>query len=223
MRRLFSVAIFILSIAHLDAQNIQMSILDSINNVTLLTSDYVSFCTSGLFHSKSDERHSLALNYYTNRGDNYYILCLPIVDSEKLEVAKGNRLRLALQNNDTITLRSSTNFFSNDTFTENDSTLWVVLPKYHMTERVLRTLMDEKVIAFIQELPNGRKIKVEGLNFRSWKFSKTLNTLFKEINKRKEESAGADILFNNGRYKYVQSDTIIATDKKINFSDEWMY
>lgn len=204
------------------AQTIQCEI-DSVNNTLLLTSSYMSYCTQGVRHTKSDERYSMSLNFYSNPADAFYILCLPIVTDEVQTVKKGNKLKVLVQGNDTITLKCSSDFTSKDMFHEDDKSSWVVLPKYHCSEKTLRRLMDEKVLALYQELADGTTVKMVGENFYRWRFSKTLSTIFKELNKSKPEKTGAELLFNNGRYQYVKNDTIITTKKGISFSDKWMY
>lgn len=205
------------------AQNIQRQYLDSLNNVVLLTSDYMTYCTQGFRQSKSDERHSLALNYYYNKPDSYYILSLPIVTEEQQEIKKGNLLKLVIQKGDTVTLKSSTNFASAQDFQINDSTFWAVYPKYHLSEKSLRQLLDNDIQVILQQLPNGKYLRLQADDFRCWNFTKTLKTIYRELNKQKVEDYDADLLYNNGRYKYISNDTVVSTDRHINFSDKWMY
>lgn len=223
MYRLISVIFIAFSFCLSQAQNIQRQYLDSLNNVVLLTSDHMPYCSQGFRQTKNDERHSVALNYYYNKPDFYYILSLPIVTEEKQDVKKGNLLKLVIQKGDTVTLKCSTDFASAQDFQINDSTFWAVYPKYHLSERTLRQLLDNDIQVILQQLPNGKYIQLMADNFRRWNFTKTLKTIYRELNKQKVEDYDAELLFNNGRYKYITNDTIVSTDKKINFSDKWMY
>lgn len=222
MRRLSFIVLlsFLASLAQ--AQTIHCDI-DSVNNEILLTSDFMSYCTQGVKHTKSDERHSLSLNYYSNKSDSYYILCLPLVTDEVQTVKKGNKLKFVMQNADTVIMKCSTDFTSKDMFHEGDNAYWVVLPKYHCTEKTLRQLLNGRTLAIHQELPDGKTIKLVGESFYRWRFTKTLTELFKEINKAKPEKTGTDLLYKDGQYNYLQNDTVVKTNKKITFSDKWMY
>lgn len=223
MYRLFSVLLILCSYCLSQAQNIQRQNLDSLNNVVLLTSDYMTYCTQGFRQTKYDERHSVALNYYYNKPDFYYILSLPIVTEEQQDVKKGNLLKLVIQKGDTVTLKCSTDFASMQDFQINDSTFWAVYPKYHLSEKTLRQLLDNDIQVIYQQLPNGNYIRLHADDYRRWNFTKTLKTIYRELNKQKVEDYDAELLYNNGRYKYITNDTIVSTDKKINFSDKWMY
>ena len=223
MYRLFSVLLILCSYCLSQAQNIQRQNLDSLNNVVLLTSDYMTYCTQGFRQTKYDERHSVALNYYYNKPDFYYILSLPIVTEEQQDVKKGNLLKLVIQKGDTVTLKCSTDFASMQDFQINDSTFWAVYPKYHLSEKTLRQLLDNDIQVIYQQLPNGNYIRLHADDYRRWNFTKTLKTIYRELNKQKVEDYDAELLYNNGRYKYISNDTIVSTDKKINFSDKWMY
>ncbi len=223
MYRLLSVILLLCSCCLSQAQKVQRQYLDSLNNVVLLTSDYMTYCTQGFRHTKNDDRHSVALNYYYNKPDSYYILSLPIVTEEQQEVKKGNLLKLVIQKGDTVTLKCSTNFASAQDFQINDSTFWAVYPNYHLSERTLRQLLDNDIQVIYQQLPDGKYLRLQADDYRRWNFTKTLKSIYRELNKLKVEDMDADLLYNNGRYKYITNDTIVTTDKKINFSDKWMY
>lgn len=222
MKRFFSITLLSLLVCLTEAQTIQCDI-DTVNNEMLLTSNYMSFCTMGVRHTKKDERLSVSLNFFSTPSDSYYILCLPVVTDEVQTVKKGNKLKLVIQPKDTVILKCSTDFTSKDRFHEGDSSLWVVLPKYHCTEKTLRHLLDNKVQDIFQELPDGKMVKLYGQTFYRWKFSQTLASIYKEINKKKPKNKGADMLYNRGQYEYVKNDSVVTTHKKIKFSDKWMY
>ena len=204
------------------AQNIQCEV-DSINNTLLLTSQYVSFCNHGIRHTKGDERHSLSLGFYTSPTTSFYLISLPIISDDVKTIKKGSRLKVLVQGNDTISLKCTNDVTSEDRFHEGDHDSWVVLPRYLCSEKVLRRLMDEKVLALFQETTDRKTVKTNSKDFHKWRFSKTLNDLFKEINKNKPEVTGADMLFNNGRYEYIKNDTVVKTQKGLSFSEKWMY
>lgn len=223
MYRLLSVILIAFSFCLSQAQNVQRQYLDSLNNVVLLTSDYMTYCTQGFRQSKNDERHSVALNYYYNKPDSYYILSLPIVTEEQQDIKKGNLLKLVIQKGDTVTLKASTDFASAQDFQINDSTFWAVYPKYHLSEKTLRQLLDNDIQLIYQQLPDGKYLRLFADDFRRWNFTKTLKTIYRELNKQKIEDYDADLLYNNGRYKYITNDTVVSTDRHIKFSDKWMY
>ena len=222
MKRLLFITLLAICFGYSQAQNIQCDI-DSVNSTILMTSNYMSYCNQGMRHTKSDERYSVSLGFYASPAGSLYFLSLPIVTDEVQTVKKGNRLKLLVQNNDTITLKCSADFMSEDKFHEEECDSWVVLPQYNCSEQTVRRLMDEKVQALFQETADGKFVKVNSDDFFRWRFSKTLTSMFKAINKSKPEIAKAELLFNNGRYEYVQNDTVISTQKGITFSDKWMY
>lgn len=224
MRRFFFITILTLLVCQTQAQTIQCDI-DSVNNEMLLTSNYMSYSTKGVRHTKKDERLSVSLNFFSTPTDAYYILCMPVVSDEVMTIKKGSKLKLMIQPKDTVILKCSTDFTSKDRFHEGDSALWVVLPKYHCTEKTLRRLLDNKnkVQEIFQELPDGKWVKLYGQTFYRWKFTQTLESIYKEINKMKPKNKGADMLYNRGQYEYVKNDSVISTDKKIKFSDKWLY
>ena len=224
MNRLIAILIFISTVCAISAQTVECQVLDSINNIVLFTTDYMPFCQKGLLKSKNTIQNTLSLNYYLNKKDSYYILCIPVVSKEKQDIKKGSKLRLAVQQpRDTIKLSCSSNFVSKDSIVEEGETLWVTYPKYHCSEKTLRSLIDGHVTCLVQDLAKGKSVRFHADDFTRWRFSKTLSSYFKALSKQKTKSADSDMFFNNGRLEYLQEDTIVKTDKRIKFSEDWLY
>lgn len=224
MNRLFAFLFLLFSAGVTLAQTVECQVLDSINNVVLLTTDYMPYCQKALLKSKNSVHNSLSLNYYINNRDSYYILCLPVVTKEKLEIRKGSKLKLTIQlPRDTVRLSCSSTFVSKDSIVEEGETYWVTYPKYHCSEKTLQQLIDRKVSCIVQDIAKGKSIRFHEDDFSRWRFSKTLSNYHKALSKQKTRSANSDMFFNNGRLEYLKEDTIVKTDKRIKFSEDWLY
>lgn len=224
MKRLSFILLFVLSCCWMQAQTIHYNVLDSVSGAALYTSNYMSYCTQGFHHKKIDEAHSLSLNFYSNGQESYYLLGMSLATPEPQDIKKGNRLRLALADGDTLSIRCLSDVTGEDRLTiKKDSVLWVTLPKYALSEKSVVRLLNEDVTAIYMELPNGKYVKTFQKDFRRWKWNDTLKAIYKALNKQKRDAYDVDLLYNNGQYKYISNDTVMATDKKVSFSDRWMY
>lgn len=224
MKKLIAIIAFFSTVCAGVAQTVESQILDSLNNVVLLTTDYMPFCQKGLLKSKNSIQNTLSLNYYLNKRDSYYILCIPVVTKEKQDIKKGTKLKLAIQQpRDTIRLSCSSNFVSKDSIVEEGETFWVTYPKYHCSEKTLRSLIDGHVTCVVQDLAKGKSLRFKDEDYTRWRFSKTLSSYLKALSKQKTRTADSDMFFNNGRLEYLKEDTIVKTDKRIKFSEDWLY
>ena len=207
---------------HLMAQKIRCDI-DSVNNSLLLTSEFMSYCSLSKSQAESNERDSLSLGYYSSPLGSLYVIGLPIVSDEAKTVRRGYRLKFVIQRNDTISLRCSSEVTSIGKYHGEGDTTWVAYPEYTLSEKNLRRLMKENVQFVLQETDKGKYLRINPKDCHRWRLPKTLNTIYKELNKAKPEKTGAEMLFNAGRYQYVKEDTVISTQKGLSFSEKWMY